>query len=47
MVSCLEVNLSTPRYKCRGLLRVDPERRSPSPPSKAGLSAVERVKIRR
>jgi hypothetical protein len=46
------VNLSTPRHKCRGLFRVDPfdtlrassERRFPSPPSKAGLSAVERVK---
>jgi hypothetical protein len=46
------VNPSTPRHKCRGLpstraqaegLRVDPERRFPSPPSKAGLSAVERV----
>jgi hypothetical protein len=40
-----EVNPSAPRHKCRGLLRVDPERRFLSPPSKAGLSAVERVKI--
>jgi AcrR family transcriptional regulator len=39
-----EVNPSAPRHKCRGLLRVDPERRFLSPPSKAGLSAVQRVK---
>ena len=39
-----KVNPSAPRLKCRGLLRVDPERRFPSPSSKAGLSAVERVK---
>jgi hypothetical protein len=38
------VNPATPRHKCRGLLRVDPERRSPSTPLKAVLSAVERVK---
>jgi hypothetical protein len=28
----VEVNPSAPRHKCRGLLRVDPERRFPSPP---------------
>jgi hypothetical protein len=39
------VNPWTPRHKYRGLLRVDPERRFPSLPSKAGLSAVERVKV--
>ena len=39
-----EVNPSAPRHKRRGLLRVDPERRFVSPPSKTGLSAVERVK---
>ena len=38
-----QVNPSTPHHKCWGLLRVDPERRLPFPPSKAGLSAVERV----
>ncbi len=48
-----EVNPSAPRHKRRSLpstraqaegLRVDPERRLVSPPLKAGLSAVERVK---
>jgi A/G-specific adenine glycosylase len=39
-----EVNPSAPRHQRRGLLRVNPERRFVSPPSKAGLSAVERVK---
>jgi len=39
----MNVNPSTSRHKSRGLLRVDPERRFPSPPSKARLSAVERV----
>jgi hypothetical protein len=39
-----KVNPSAPRHKCRGLLRVDPERRFLPPPSKAGLSAVDRVK---
>ena len=43
-VNLNEVNPSTPRHKCRGLLRVDPERRFLSPPSDAGVSAVERVK---
>jgi hypothetical protein len=39
------VNPSTPRHKCRSLLRVDSEPRFPSLPSKAGLSVVERVNI--
>jgi hypothetical protein len=37
------VNPSAPRHKCRGLLGIDPERRFQTPPSKAGLGAVERV----
>jgi hypothetical protein len=40
----VEVNPWAPRHKCRGLLGIDPERRFLSPPSKAGLCAVERVK---
>jgi hypothetical protein len=39
------VNPSTPRLKGQGLLRVDPERRFVTPPSKVGLGAAERVKI--
>jgi selenium-dependent xanthine dehydrogenase len=39
-----QVSPSAPRHECRGLLRVDPERRFHSPPSKTGLSAVEWVK---
>jgi hypothetical protein len=39
-----EVNPAAPRHQCGGLLGIDPERRFLSPPSKAGLSAVERVK---
>ena len=48
-----EVNASTPRSEAQGLpstraqaegLRVDPERRFFTPPSKAGLGAGERVK---
>jgi len=38
------VNPSTPQHKCWGLLRVDPERRFLTPPSKAGLGAAEWVK---
>ena len=38
------VNPSTPRPEGRGLLRVDPERRFFTPPSKAGLGAAEWVK---
>jgi hypothetical protein len=37
------VKLSTPRPEGRGLLRVDPERRFCTPPSKAGLGAAEWV----
>ena len=37
------VNLSTPRPESRGLLEVHPEPCSCTPPSKAGLRAVERV----
>jgi hypothetical protein len=40
----IEINPSTPRRKGQGWLRVDPERRLLCLPSKAGLSAVERVK---
>jgi hypothetical protein len=40
------VNPSTPRPKGRGLLGVDPERCLFIPPSKAGLGAAERVKVR-
>ena len=40
-----EVNPSAPQHKCWGLLRVDPERRFFTPPSKAGLGATEWVKI--
>jgi glycosyltransferase involved in cell wall biosynthesis len=40
-----KVNPSTPQPEGWGLLRVDPERRFSTPPSKAGLGAVERVKI--
>jgi len=39
-----EVNPSTPHHKCWGLLRVDPEWRFFTPPSKAGLGATEWVK---
>jgi len=39
-----KVNPSTPRPEGRGLLRVDPERRFFTPPSKAGLGAAEWVK---
>ena len=39
------MNLSTPRPEGRGLLEVHPEPRSSTPPSKAGLRAVERVKL--
>jgi len=39
-----EVNPSAPQLKGWGLLRVDPERPFSTPPSKAGLGAVERVK---
>ncbi|PIV21684.1 MAG: hypothetical protein COS40_07075 [Deltaproteobacteria bacterium CG03_land_8_20_14_0_80_45_14] len=39
----LKVNPSTPQLKCWGLLRVDPERRFFTPPSKAGLGAAEWV----
>jgi len=39
-----KVNPSTPRPEDRGLLRVDPERRFSTLPSKAGLGAAERVK---
>jgi hypothetical protein len=39
----LKVNPSTPRPEGRGLLRVDPERRFFTPPSKAGLGAAEWV----
>ena len=42
----VRLNPSTPKHKCRGLLRVDPERRFFTPPSKAGLGAAERVKSR-
>jgi len=38
-----KVNPSTPHHKCWGLLRVDPERRFFTPPSKAGLGATEWV----
>jgi hypothetical protein len=38
-----KVNPSTPRPEGRGLLRVDPERRFFTPPSKAGLGAAEWV----
>ena len=39
-----KVNPSTPRPEDRGLLRVDPERRFSTLPSKAGLGAAEGVK---
>jgi hypothetical protein len=42
-----EVNPSTPRPEGQGLLRVDPERRFLTPPSKARLGAVEWVNERR
>jgi hypothetical protein len=41
----IDVNPSTPRNKCWGLLRVDPEPRFFTPPLKAGLGAAEWVKI--
>lgn len=39
------VNPSTPRHKCWDLLRVDPEWRFLTLPSKAGLGATEWIKI--
>jgi hypothetical protein len=39
-----KVNPSTPQLKGWGLLRVDPEWRFSTPPSNAGLGAVEWVK---
>jgi len=45
LISHQKVNPSAPRYQCGGLLRVDPERRFPSPPLKVGLDAVERLKF--
>ena len=42
----VEVNPTTSRPKGRDLLRVDPERRFLTPPSKAGLGAAEWVKRR-
>jgi hypothetical protein len=38
-----KVNPSATRPEGWGLLRVDPERRFSTPPSKPGLGAVERV----
>ena len=43
----LEVNLSTPRPKGRGLLEVHPEPCLYIPPSKAALCAAERVNLAR
>jgi peptidoglycan/xylan/chitin deacetylase (PgdA/CDA1 family) len=40
-----DINPSTPQPEGRGLLRVDPERRFSTPPSKTRLGAVERVKV--
>jgi hypothetical protein len=40
------VNPSAPRHKCWGLLRVDPERRFFTLPSKAGLGTAEWVKVK-
>jgi len=40
----LQVNPSIPRPEGHGLLRVDPERRFFTPPSKAGLGVAEWVK---
>jgi len=40
-----KVNLSAPRPEGRGLLKVHPEPRLLTPPLKAGLRAVERVKV--
>ncbi len=45
-LSWYKVNPSTPQPEGWGLLRVDPERRFCTPPSKAGLNAVERVKVK-
>jgi len=39
----LGVHPTTPRREGQGLLRVDPERRLPTPPSKSGLGAAEWV----
>jgi hypothetical protein len=39
-----KVNLSTPLHEDQGLLKVHPERRFVTPPSKAGLRAAEWVK---
>jgi hypothetical protein len=36
----------TPRPKGKGLLRIDPERRSFTPPLRVGFGAAERVKDR-
>jgi len=44
-VNGVKVNPSTPQPEDWGMLRVDPERRSFTPPSKAGLGAAERVNI--
>jgi len=41
----LKVNPSTPRPEGRGLLKVDPERRFFTPPSRVGRGAAERVKF--
>jgi len=46
IIKCLEVNPSTPQPEGWGLLRVDPERRIFTPPSKTELGAVERVKCK-
>jgi hypothetical protein len=43
----VKVNPLTPRPEGRGLLRVDPERRFFTPPSKAGLGAAEWVKFKK
>jgi uncharacterized protein involved in exopolysaccharide biosynthesis len=40
-----EINPSTPRPERRGFLRVNPERRFFTPPSKAGLDAAERINM--
>jgi hypothetical protein len=42
-----KVNPSTPQPEDRGFLRVDPERRFSTLPSKVGLDAAERVKRNR
>jgi nitroreductase len=42
-LEAMKVNPSTPRPEGQGLFRVDPERRSLTPPSKAGLGAAEWV----